>query len=75
MIWAPGSIWKVFQLVRAIFEQFGAGPVTWSGLTAPQVVRCVVGGLTALGKVSRFLLFVAFPCCIAALVQGECALA
>jgi hypothetical protein len=25
--------------------------------------------------VSRFSLFVAFPCCIAALVQGECALA
>jgi hypothetical protein len=25
--------------------------------------------------VSRFLLFVAFPCCIAALVQWECALA
>jgi hypothetical protein len=24
---------------------------------------------------SRFLLFAAFPCCIAALVQGECALA
>jgi hypothetical protein len=31
MIWAPGSIWKVFQLVRAIFEQFGVGPVTWGG--------------------------------------------
>jgi hypothetical protein len=28
------SIWKVFQLVRANFEQFGAGPVTWGGLTA-----------------------------------------
>jgi hypothetical protein len=28
-----------------------------------------------MGKVSRFLLFVTFPCCIAALVQGECALA
>jgi hypothetical protein len=25
--------------------------------------------------VIRFLLFVAFPCCIAAFVQGECALA
>jgi hypothetical protein len=25
--------------------------------------------------VSRILLFVAFPCCITALVQGECALA
>jgi hypothetical protein len=46
MIWAPGSIWKVFQLVRANFEQFGAGPVTWGGLTAPQAVRWVVGGLT-----------------------------
>jgi hypothetical protein len=34
MFWAPGSIWKVFQLVRANFEQFGAGPVTWGGLTA-----------------------------------------
>jgi hypothetical protein len=41
----------------------------------------VVGGLTTWGRrsnrpgrVSRFLLFVAFPCCIAALVQGECAL-
>jgi hypothetical protein len=28
-----------------------------------------------LGKVSRILLVVAFPCCIAALVQRECALA
>jgi hypothetical protein len=27
MLWAPGSVWKVFQLVRANFEQFGAGPV------------------------------------------------
>jgi hypothetical protein len=35
----------------------------------------VAGGLTALGRVNRFLLFVAFPCCIAAFVQGECALA
>jgi hypothetical protein len=41
----------------------------------PQAVRCVVGGLTALDKVSRFLHPVAFPCCIAALVQGEYALA
>jgi hypothetical protein len=40
----------------------------------PQVVRWGAGGLTALGRVSRFLLFVAFPCCIAAFVQGECAL-
>jgi hypothetical protein len=48
----------------------------------PQAVRCVVGGLTpgvggltALGRVSRFFLFVVFSCCIAAFVQGECALA
>jgi hypothetical protein len=27
-----------------------------------------------LGNVSSFLLVVAFPCCIAAFVQGECAL-
>jgi hypothetical protein len=26
----------VFQLVRAILEQFGVGPVTWGGLTAPR---------------------------------------
>jgi hypothetical protein len=39
MIWAPGSISKVFQLVQANFEKFGAGPVTWDGLTAPQEVR------------------------------------
>jgi hypothetical protein len=36
MLWAPRSVWKVFQLVRANFEQFGAGPVTWGGLTAPR---------------------------------------
>jgi hypothetical protein len=36
MLWAPESVWKVFQLVRAIFEQFGAGPVTWGGLAAPR---------------------------------------
>jgi hypothetical protein len=30
------SVWKVFQLVRANFEQFGAGPVTRGGLTAPK---------------------------------------
>jgi hypothetical protein len=72
----------VFKVVRAVFEKFGAGPVSWGGLTAPQAVRSQravypprVGGLTALGRVSRFLLFVAFPCCIAALAQGECALA
>jgi hypothetical protein len=75
MPWAPGSVWKVFQLVRANFEQFVTGPVTWGSLTATQAVRCVVGGITALGRVSRFLLSVAFPCCIAALVQGDCALA
>jgi hypothetical protein len=44
---APGSFWKVFQLVWANFEQFGAGPVTWGSLTTPQAVRCVAGGLTA----------------------------
>jgi hypothetical protein len=65
----------VFQLVRANFEQFGAGPVSWGGLTAPQAVRCGTGGLTALARVSRFLLFVAFPRCIVAFVLGECALA
>jgi hypothetical protein len=27
MIWIPGSVWKVFHLVRAFFEQFGAGPM------------------------------------------------
>jgi hypothetical protein len=36
MFWAPGSVWKVFQLVPANFEQFGEGPVTWGGLTAPR---------------------------------------
>jgi hypothetical protein len=46
MIWAPGSIWKVLQLVWAVFEKFGAGSVSWGGLTAPQPVRCSVGGLT-----------------------------
>jgi hypothetical protein len=33
MFWTPGSVWKVFQLDRAIFEQFGAVPVTWGGQT------------------------------------------
>jgi hypothetical protein len=23
-------------LVRAVFDQFGAGPVSWGGLTAPR---------------------------------------
>jgi hypothetical protein len=36
MIWAPRSIWKVFQMVRAVFQQFGAGPVSWGGLTVPR---------------------------------------
>jgi hypothetical protein len=35
MFWAPGSAWKVLQLVRENFEQFGAGPVSWGSLTAP----------------------------------------
>jgi hypothetical protein len=48
MFWAPGSVWKVFQLFRAYFEQFGAGPVSWGGLTAPKAVRSGTGGLTAL---------------------------
>jgi hypothetical protein len=34
MIWAPRSIWKVFKLVWAVSEKFGAGPVSWGGLTA-----------------------------------------
>jgi hypothetical protein len=55
MIWAPGSIWKVFQLVWAIFEQFGAGSATWGSLTAPQAVRCLVGGLTAYWRWSNRL--------------------
>jgi hypothetical protein len=36
MLWAPGSVWKVFKFVQAIFEQFGAGPVSWGGLTTPR---------------------------------------
>jgi hypothetical protein len=39
MIWAPGSIWKVFKLVREDFEKFGAGPISCGGLTATQAVR------------------------------------
>jgi hypothetical protein len=35
MFWAPETIWKVFQLVRAVFEKFAAGPASWGGLTAP----------------------------------------
>jgi hypothetical protein len=53
MLWAPGSFWKVFQLVRANFGQFGAWPVSWGGLTAPQAVRCGTGGLTALYRRSN----------------------
>jgi hypothetical protein len=34
--WGTGSIWKVFQLVRAVFDKFGPGPVSWGGLTAPK---------------------------------------
>jgi hypothetical protein len=82
MFWTHGSIWKVFQLVWENFEQFGAGPVTWGGLTAPQAFKFMVGGLTAWcrrsnrsGQSEQVLFFVAFPCCIATLVQGECALA
>jgi hypothetical protein len=65
----------VFRVVRAVFEKFGAGLVSLADLTASQAVKSQRGGLTTLGKVSRFLLVVAFPCSIAALVQGECALA
>jgi hypothetical protein len=75
MFWAPGSVWKVFQLFRANFEQFGAGLVSWGSLTAHQAVRSGTGGLTALGSVSRFFARCCFPRCIAAFVQGECALA
>jgi hypothetical protein len=47
MIWVARSFWKVFQLVRAVFEKFRAGSVSWGGLTAPQAVKCQAGGLTA----------------------------
>jgi hypothetical protein len=36
MIGAPRSIWKVFKVVRAGFEKFGAGLVSWGSLTAPR---------------------------------------
>jgi hypothetical protein len=39
MFWAPGSIWKVFKVVRAVFENFGKGPVSWGGLTSPLAVK------------------------------------
>jgi hypothetical protein len=28
---APGSFWNMLQLVRAVFEKFAAGPVSWGG--------------------------------------------
>jgi hypothetical protein len=28
MIWAPGSIGKVFKVVQTVFEKFGAGSVS-----------------------------------------------
>jgi hypothetical protein len=85
MLWAPGSVWKVFQLVRANFVEFGAVPVSWGGLTAPQAVRSGSGGLTALYRRSNrpgqceqvFALYCipALHCCIrpggVVLVQGE----
>jgi hypothetical protein len=49
MLWAPVSVWKVFQLVRTIFEKFGAGPITWGKSNRP----CVVDGLTAWGRRSN----------------------
>jgi hypothetical protein len=30
------GIWKVFKLVRAVFEKFGARLVSWGGLTTPK---------------------------------------
>jgi hypothetical protein len=35
MLWAPGSVWKVFKLVLANFEQFGAGPIV---TTPPEII-------------------------------------
>jgi hypothetical protein len=67
MFWAPGGFWKVFQLVRGVFEKFGAGSVSWGGLTAPLAVRCLVGGLTAWCRRSnrpRQSEQVFVPCCI-----------
>jgi hypothetical protein len=72
----------VFQLFRANFEQLGAGPVSWGGLTAPQAVRSGTGGLTALyrrsnrpGQCEQVFACCCFSRCIAAFVQRECALA
>jgi hypothetical protein len=74
MLWAPGSVWKVLKLVRANFEQFGAGPVTWGGLTATKAVRWSASGLTALyrrsnrpGQCEQFFALCCIPvlyCCI-----------
>jgi hypothetical protein len=51
MLWPPGSVWKVFKLVRANFEQFGAGPVSWSVLTAPGgQLRCRRSNRPGLGE-------------------------
>jgi hypothetical protein len=72
----------VFKVVRAVLEKFGAGSVSWGGLTTSQAVRSQRGGLTAQGMRSnrrgqceQHLLLVAFPCCITALVQEEYVLA
>jgi hypothetical protein len=43
----------VFKVVRAVFEKFGAGPVSWGSLTAPQAVRSKRGGLTSQGMRSN----------------------
>jgi hypothetical protein len=50
----------VFKVVRAGFEKFGAGSVSWGGLTAPRwsdprgaVLPAQAGGLTALDSVSK----------------------
>jgi hypothetical protein len=75
MLCAPGSVWKVFKLVQANFEHSGAGPVSWAGLTTPSGLTALCRRSNRPGLGEEFLLFAAFPCCIAALVQGECALA
>jgi hypothetical protein len=53
MIWALGSIWKVFQLVQTVFERFGAGMVSWGGLIAPQAVIFQASDLTAQDRQSN----------------------
>jgi hypothetical protein len=68
----------VFKVVRDGFVKFGAGPVSWGGLTAPRRSDPRGGDLTALGTRSnrpRQSEQVFALCCIAALAQGECALA